>query len=222
MPAGPDGCVLGGPVGCVLVGLGGGVVLGGPVGVGLPAGLDGCVLGGWADDGSPGCADELPGAAPSTAAQYPATSSLPPAAVTSTAYAGSSSASARAAPRPASMETHRLRMFAGRRRGVALGWTDVLGQALGEPPVLVKSPPGDESGAPAVISAGSRAPWSLPDEPRPGMWPVPAAKAAPLPSATSATTAFAVASLAIATWMIERLRVARPGERWAPRTASTR
>jgi hypothetical protein len=61
--------VLGGPVGCVLVGLGGGVVLGGPVGVGLPAGLDAGVLGGWSDDGSPGCADELPGPAPSTAAQ---------------------------------------------------------------------------------------------------------------------------------------------------------
>ena len=99
----------------------------------------------------------------------------------------------------------------------------MLGQALGEPLVLVKSPPGDDSDAPAVNSAGSRAPWSFPDEPRPGMWPVPAANAALPPSATRATTtAFAVASLAIATWTIERFRLARPGERWAPRTASTR
>jgi hypothetical protein len=219
VPAGPDGCVLGGPVGCVLVGLGGCVVPGGPVGVGLPAGLDGGVLGGWADDGSPGCADELPGAGLSTAAQYAATSSLPPAAVISTAYAGSSSAVARLAPRVASMAMHRLRTFAG---GVALGWADVLGQALGEPPVLVKSPPGEDPDAPAVVSAGSRAPWSLPNEPRPGMCPVPAANAAPPPTAINATAAFAVASLAIATATIERFRVARPGERWAPRTASTR
>src|SRR6266545_5486336 len=149
VPAGPDGCVVGGPVGCVLVGLVGDGVVGGPVGVGVPAGLDGGVLDGWSDDGSPGCADELPGSAPSTAAQYAATASLPPAAVISTENAGSSSALARAAPRVASMAMHRLRTFAG---SVALGWPDVLGQALGEPPVLVKSPPGDVSDVPGVTS----------------------------------------------------------------------
>jgi hypothetical protein len=54
--------------------------------------------------------------------------------VISTPNAGSSSALARAAPRVVSMAMHRLRTFAG---SVALGWADVLGQALGEPPVLV-------------------------------------------------------------------------------------
>jgi hypothetical protein len=54
VPAGPDGCVVGGPVGCVLVGLGGDGVLGAPVGVGVSPGLDGGVLGGWSDDESPG------------------------------------------------------------------------------------------------------------------------------------------------------------------------
>jgi hypothetical protein len=146
--------VVGGPVGCVLVGLGGDAVLGGLVGVGVSAGLDGGVLGGWSDDGSRGCADELPGSAPSTAAQYAATLSLPPAVVISTVYAGSSSALARSA-RTVSMAMHRLRTFAG---GVALGWVDMLGQALVEPPVLVKSPTGGDSDAPAVASAGCRPP----------------------------------------------------------------
>src|SRR6266511_4049816 len=85
---GPDGCVLGGPDGCVLGPLvGDGVPGGGPVGEGVLGGLvgefDGGVLDGWYD-GSPGCADELPGSLASTAAQYAATWSLPPAAVIST------------------------------------------------------------------------------------------------------------------------------------------
>ncbi len=160
--------MVGGPVGCVLVGSVGDGVLGGPVGVGVgvPGGLDGGVLGGWSDDGSPGCADELPGSAPSTAAQYAATWSLPPAAVISTVNAGSSSALARSGAGVVSMATHRSRTFAA---GVVLGWVDVLGQALGERPVLVKLPSGGDSDAPAVISVGRRAPLSLPDEPRPGM-----------------------------------------------------
>src|SRR6266568_3605159 len=221
--AGPDGCVLGGPDGCVLGALvGDGVPGGGLVGEGVLDGLvgelEGGVLDGWYE-GSPGCADELAGSLASTAAQYAATWSLPPAAVISTVNAGSSRALARSGAGVVSMATHRSRTFAG---GGALSWPDVLGQALGEPPVLVKSPPGDESDAPAVISAGSRAPWSLPNEPRPGMCPVPAANAAPPPTAISATAAFAVASLAIATATIERFRVARPGERCAPRTTSTR